>query len=282
MPAITEAARLEWEDKPTPREGRIQRKALARGDASDPDNFEFNIYRFFPGYSTPRHRHNWEQFRFGLASTLTYDPGKEISDGTLVYFPEGAYYGPQESKTVSDVLLLQYGGASAQGYLSQEQLIAARAVMATTGEFRNGVYTWYDKDGTKHNQDASEAVWEHVFQKKIRYVKPRIPESVKMDPAAYDWLPAATAGLEEKLLGVFTERKVQATMLRAVAPTRLTVARDDRDLLFTLAGDFRLAGRAYGPHTALFSERGEELELQLEPGFEGLLIRLPNLRRATA
>lgn len=282
MPIITESARLEWEEKPTPREGRIQRKALAKGDEGAPDNFEFNLYRFFPGYTTPRHRHNWEQFRFGLDSTLTYDPGKEISDGTLVYFPEGAYYGPQESKTVSDVLLLQYGGASAQGYLSQEQLIAARAAMATKGEFKNGVYTWYTDDGVKHNQDASEAVWEHVFQKKIRYVKPRIPESVKMDPAAYDWLPTGTAGLEEKLLGMFTERKVLAAMVRATAPVTLASSADDRDLYFTTAGHCVVEGRRCGPHTALFSERGETTAVQLEPGCELLRIRLPNMLRATA
>lgn len=280
MPMITESTTMEWEEKPTPREGRIQRKPLARGEEGAPDNFEFNLYRFFPGYSTPRHRHNWEQMRFGLESTLTYDPGKMISNNSLVYFPEGAYYGPQESKTTSDILLLQFGGASEQGYLSQEQLFKARAAMTEKGEFKNGIYTWYEADGTKHNQDASEACWEHVFQKKIRYIKPRIPESVKMDLDAYTWLPTGTPGLEEKLLGIFTERRVAAVAWRATAPCTLTLQRGQRDLLFSLAGGFTVNGRTCGKHTALFSERDEQLALHLAPGFEGLVITLPNLAAA--
>jgi len=242
MPIVTESSKLEFEEKPTPRPGRIQWKELAKGVAGAADNFEFNIYRFHPGYTTPRHRHNWEQMRFGLNSELTYEPRKVVSNGSLVYFPEGAYYGPQETPTISEILLLQYGGASGQGYLSQEQLIAARAEMMKTGEFINGVYTWY-VDGKKHNQDAPEAIWEYVFKKKIRYVKPRIPESVKFEIDAFDWFPSDIDGLEEKFLAVLTERKVKAAVYRAVRPTTIKLGPDERQLYFTLKGEFSVLGK---------------------------------------
>ncbi len=277
MPVITESAKLPFEEKPTQRAGRIQWKELAKGVAGAADNFEFNIYRFFPGYTTPRHRHNWEQMRFGLNSELTYEPGKVISNGSLVYFPEGAYYGPQESPVISDILLLQYGGASGQGYMSQEQFFASREALMKTGEFNGGIYTCYDEVGKKHNQDGAEAIWEHVFKKKIHYVKPRIPESVKFQVDAFNWVPSGIDGVEEKLLAVLTERRVTAAMVRATRRTQLKVAADQRQLFFTFKGEFGVAGKTCGPQTSIYSDRGESLELTLEPGWESLMITLPQL-----
>jgi len=277
MPMITESSKLPFDEKPTQREGRIQRKALAKGVAGAPDNFEFNIYRFFPGYMTPRHRHNWEQMRFGLDSELTYEPSKVISTGSLVYFPEGAYYGPQESPVISDILLLQYGGASGQGYLSQEQLFAAREELMKVGQFKGGIYTHFTEDGKKHNKDGAEAIWEHVFKKRIRYVKPRIPESVKFEIEAFEWIASTEEGLEEKLLAVLTERKVKAAVFRSTHRTRLKVSADERQLFFTLKGEFSTLGKTYGPLTSVFCDRGESLEFSLEAGWESLAITLPQL-----
>jgi hypothetical protein len=279
MPQVTESAKLDWEEKPTPREGRIQRKSLAKGQEGDPNNFEFNLYRFFPGYLTPRHRHNWEQFRFGLpGSQISYEPGKIVSENSLVYFPEGAYYGPQGTDTVSDIVLLQYGGASGAGYLSQEQLMVARAEMIKEGTFKDGVYTWHTPDGTKHNQDAAEAVWERVFQTKVQYIKPRIPESVKLETEAYKWVPTETVGLDEKALAMFTERKTAAAMYRATAPTRLKLTSGRRHLLFTLKGECEVQGNSCGAYTSIFFDENETVDLALKPGFETLAITLPDLR----
>jgi hypothetical protein len=277
MPLITESAELAWEEKPTQREGRIQRKHLAKGREGAPDNFEFNLYRHIAGYGTPRHRHNWEQMRFGLNSTMTYDPGKSISTGSLVYFPEGAYYGPQETPETSEVLLLQYGGASGQGYLSQEQLFVAREALLKKGELKGGIYTWTDASGKKHNQDGAEAIWEEVFQRKIQYIKPRIPEPVKLETDAFHWVDSDTPGLEEKFLAMFTERKVKAMMVRATQAATLPVSANERNLFFTLKGNFSLAGRQCGTHTSLYSDRGEALTLALEPGWEALMITLPQI-----
>jgi len=276
MPHITESAKLSWEEKPTPREGRIQRKALASGTAGAPDNFEFNLYRFFPGYLTPRHRNHCEQMRFGLNSQLSYEPGKYVSDGALVYFPEGAYYGPQGTDVISEILLLQYGGAAGQGCLSQTQLFTARAEMVKEGVFKDGVYTWYTPDGTKHNQDAGEAMWEHVFKQKVQYIRPRMPEAVKLETEAFKWVPTKQSGVDEKSLAVFTERRTAAAMVRATASSQLRLEPGRRQLLFTLKGDFEIDGRTCGPMTSLYSDVGETLDVSLKAGFETLLITLPD------
>ena len=274
MPKIVESAKLEFEEKPTPRAGRIQWKTLAKGVPGTLNNFEFNVYRFHPGYGTPRHRHNFEQIRFALNGDMTYDPDKELSPGSLTYFPEGAYYGPQNTPSASDVLLLQFGGASGQGFHGQEELFAAREEMMKTGEFKGGVYTYY-KDGKKHNQDAPEAVFEHIYKRKVEYVKPRIPEPVKFDPSAFSWIVSDIDGIEEKLLGVLTERKVKSVMYRAVKPAKMKLGADERQLFFTLNGEFSIEGRKCGPMTSIFCEKGESSELALEPGWESLMIRLP-------
>lgn len=274
MPHVTETEKVEWFDKPSPRDGLIRIKPLAKGTPGAPDNFEFNLYHFGPGYFTPRHRHNFEQMRFALSGELTYDPKKPIRPGSLVYFPEGAYYGPQDNPVDSLILLLQYGGASGQGYLSQQQLIAARAEMSKTGNFHEGIYTWYDAGGKKHNMDGVEAIYEHVFKQPVRYVKPRIPESVCMDATAYEWI-ARGDGIDEKLLGVFTERRASAAMLRATRGAQLKMPTAERQLLFTLEGGFRLGERECGKHTSVFCDRGEACTLDLLPGCEAIVYTLP-------
>ena len=274
MAIITESAKNDWRDKPSPRDGGIRIKPLARGVPGAPDNFEFNLYRFLKGYATPRHRHNFEQMRFGISGAITYDPGKPVSPGSLVYFPEGAFYGPQDNPVESDILLLQYGGASGQGYISQEQIIQARADMSKTGSFKDGIYTWYDATGKKHNKDGVEAIYEHVFGREVEYVNPRITESVKIDTLAYHWVSAG-AGLEEKPLATFTERRVSASMVRAIGTATLSLPADRRQLLFNFKGRFSVDGRSCGEQTSVYSDRGEALTLKLEPGWEALCVTLP-------
>jgi hypothetical protein len=272
---IVESESADWEEKPTPRAGRIQYKPLAQGDPGAPHNFEFNLYRFHPGYFTPRHRHNFEQMRLALSGDMTYVKGATLEPGSLVYFPEGAFYGPQETPHVSDVLLLQYGGASGQGYMSQKQLWAARDELSKTGEFTGGVYSWTEENGKQHNQDAVEACYVHTFGKPVEYVKPRIPAPVEMVTGAYHWVDAQEPGMLEKLLGTFTERRVEVRMLKAADATRFVLPRGRRELLFSFAGDMRLGDTKLLKGTSVFCDKDEALELELEDGWEAIEVVLP-------
>jgi hypothetical protein len=275
MVLVTETAKMDWQEKPTPREGRIQRKPLAKGAPGAPNNFEFNLYRFHTDYTTPRHRHNFEQMRFGVKGLITYVPKKLIEPGTLVFFPEGAYYGPQETPETADILLLQYGGASGQGYLSQEQLFQAKAEMSKTGTFSEGVYTVVTDDGRKVNQDAVEACYEHVFHKKVDYSRPRIPEPIEIVSEAHSFVKTDIEGLWKKTLGVFTEREVSARIYEARAGTELPSDSSRRRLVFSLQGQMHLDGKTLEPLTSLYADQGEEMKLKLDTGWQGLMIELP-------
>src|SRR4051812_9641085 len=47
-------------------------------------------------YHSPRHRHNFEQIRYVIAGSATYGP-LQAEPGDCIYFPEGVYYGPQDT-----------------------------------------------------------------------------------------------------------------------------------------------------------------------------------------
>lgn len=100
---------------------------------------------------------------------------------------------------------------------------------------------------------------------------------MKFEVDAFNWVPSGDDGVEEKLLAVLTERRVTAAMVRATRRTQFTVAADQRQLFFTFKGAFGVLGKTCGPQTSIYSDRGESLELTLEPGWESLLITLPQL-----
>ena len=97
-----------------------------------------------------------------------------------------------------------------------------------------------------------------------------------MHPSAYSWVSADVVGIEEKLLGVFTERRVEAKMMRAVSGTRIESPRNTRYVAFSLQGTMALGGVRYGPHTALFSDGAESTEIVTEADWEALWITLPS------
>ena len=275
MAHVVDAAKMEWQSKATPRSGQIDRKPLAKGTPGKRDNFEFNIYRYHPGYGTPRHRHTFEQMRIGLSGSITYLPKKSITPGVLVSFPEGAYYGPQQTEEVTDQLLLQYGGASGQGYLSQEQLIQARAELAENGTFENGIYSVVDDQGIHRRMDAVEAIYEHVFGVPVKYIEPRTPDPVAFNIRAHHWIPSETPGLQEKSLCVFTERRAGAVVYEAISDAKLGLDAGRRELVYTFDGDLEVDGDRYGTQAAVFLDTGDDTVLSVKPGWQGLVITLP-------
>jgi hypothetical protein len=100
----------------THRQGALKRKRLIEGDDARPvDNFSLTISRTAARYS-PRHRHNFEQFRFQIDGEANYSRTGKLKKGMLGYFPESAFYGPQEESGDLTTLVLQFAGASGNGY----------------------------------------------------------------------------------------------------------------------------------------------------------------------
>ena len=133
-------ARVAWTTVSGHRAGRIEFKRLLHGTSGRPDNFELSLVRTFADYATPRHRHNFDQIRCCLSGAMNYAPRKDLVAGSVAYFPEGTFYGPQRMAGESLVLLLQLGGASGQGFMRYEDLQAGHAALAARGTFAGGIY----------------------------------------------------------------------------------------------------------------------------------------------
>jgi len=267
------AGDVEWTAVSGHRAGRIEFKRLLSGRAGAPDNFELSLVHTFGDYATPRHRHNFDQVRYGLSGAMNYAPRKDLLAGSVGYFPEGTFYGPQRMAGESLVLLLQLGGASGQGFMCYEDLRAGHATLAARGRFDEGVYRGPDGDA----QDSYEAVWEHVNGRPVVYPRPRFDEPILMWPANYEWTSTPGApGIAEKLLGAFSERHLELRCVRLEAGTvHAPPPRPGARLLFVLAGAVECAGAEVGLHGAALQAPGEEVPLRARAGAEILTVGLP-------
>ncbi|MEZ5927987.1 MAG: hypothetical protein R3C55_05850 [Parvularculaceae bacterium] len=69
-------------------------KRLLRGRAGAPDNYELSLVLMDGDYTTPRHKHNFDQVRYMVEGEFGYGRSKdEVQQrGTIGYFPEGVSY----------------------------------------------------------------------------------------------------------------------------------------------------------------------------------------------
>ena len=122
------------------RGGTFHAKTLVEGTPGSPDNFKFSLSRLGTDYSGPRHRHNFDQFRFMIEGESDYGQDGPLKAGMLGYYPEGVHYGPQVNKTEIYSAVLQFGGASGSGYLLPRQVKAGMEELKKFGEFKDGVF----------------------------------------------------------------------------------------------------------------------------------------------
>jgi hypothetical protein len=132
---IAHAEKTHWGAVSGHRAGAIDFKRLLQGESNAPDNFELSLVRTAGDYYTPRHRHNFDQVRFCLEGAMNYAPNKNLRVGSVGYFPEGTFYGPQQDAEGSIVLLLQMGGAAGFGFMSYQQLNSGYERLADLGQF---------------------------------------------------------------------------------------------------------------------------------------------------
>lgn len=245
------------------RGGGIHFTYLLDGDPAMKDNFSLSIIDFEDGYSTPRHRHNFEQIRVMLDGEFSFAPGKTQKPGSVGYFCEGGYY-TQHGLGRSRMLLLQVAGPGGEPYLNHDLLREGGRQLAEVGAFDDGVYSWTDDTGRKHNQDGYEAVWQHVFDRPLSYCKPRYSEPLIMDPDAFGWIEDADAdGVEHRTLGVFNERVTRLGMIRLAAGARWTI--DDPAqgwLWYVIEGAGHANDEAWSAESALHVDLGERAVIE--------------------
>ncbi len=247
------------------RKGDRDSRVLLVGEEGSPANYKFgwSTGRGEESWETPRHRHNFEQIRYVIEGDYSMTKTKSIPAGSVGYFPESNYYGPQVKNPNLTMLTVQYGGPSGYGYVTSRQRAAAlEALRARGGTFSNGIYQWIDEGGTHHNQDGAEAIYEHVFGHDMVYPPARYDEIILMHPENFAWVPlAGQPGVQRRLLGAFTERDVRIAFLRLDAGARLRIGGEPSvELLFLTEGSVTYDGRSFGPQSAFGTSAEDPVE----------------------
>ena len=272
---VAEASSVESGVVGSMRTGVLEQKFLLTGRDGDPNNYLLNVGRTGTGgWSTPRHRHNFDQIRYVIKGNYPYAKGKSMPEGSVAYFPEGVPYGPQDRPEGLEMMVCQFGGASGCGYLSVAQREAANEALKQKGEFNNGVFTYFDEQGQRHNKDGFEACYEEATGSRLVYPKPRYDDVILMHPDNHAWVPEATQGVSTKWLGSFTERKTRIGFIRIEAGATFSAGEQPSiELLFLSKGLVSLNGREYGPHSA-FEFLANEGPIPLKAAVQSELLRI--------
>lgn len=247
---IAKAESTDDEAVGTMREGVLAQKHLLFGEDNTPTNYDLNMGRAGSGgWRTPRHRHNFDQIRYVIKGELPYGENIVLPQGWIAYFPESVHYGPQERAEGLETMVLQFGGASGQGYLSVAQREAANAELNKKGSFKKGMFTFEDENGQTQTVDGSAACFEQATGKKLEFATPRFTDVVAMNPDAYDWIENEK-GVFTKTLGTFTERGAQIGFVRLDAEASYQAgAKNSIEILFQTKGKIVLDNETFGPHS---------------------------------
>jgi hypothetical protein len=258
------------------REGVIRACRILEGEPGA-ENYSLKLVNIEGDFFSPRHRHNFDQIRVQLEGQFDYDKDGCFTPGSVGYFPEGTRYGPQTSSGVTWNLLLQFGGASGSGYTAESEEERAAGELKKLGSFEKGVFTRYKEDGTKVNQDAYEAIWEHIHGRPLVYPKERYERPVFMNSGHFDWVPVpGQPGVCSKLMGVFSELETKIAFFKLQAGSVLPL--EARSFYFVLSGTGQVAGQAVGRHTTVQLGRSESSDLSANTELECVQLRLPRQR----
>ena len=250
---ISEASKSEGGNVGSMREGKLAQKFLLHGEDGSPNNYLLNVgLTGSGGWGTPRHRHNFDQIRYVLKGEYPVSPHKKMKEGSVAYFPESVHYGPQDRPEGLEMMVIQFGGASGAGFLSTPQREEANKRLEEKGSFKDGVFTWFDDKGQKHNADGSAACFEEATGKKLVFDLARYDDVVMLEPQAYAWIETGQAGVQTKHLATFTERNTAVEFIKiAEGATFDTGTRDQIQVLFMSEGSITVDGQTYGPKTAI-------------------------------
>ncbi|MDE3169245.1 MAG: hypothetical protein KGL75_03805 [Acidobacteriota bacterium] len=256
------------------RAGGFSSRRLLDGEQGTPGNFSLQLSLTPDTYFSPRHRHNFDQVRFQLDGEFDFACDGVMKPGLVAYFPEGTYYGPQSSSSRSLTLVLQFGGASGNGYMSTEQYDCASAELRGLGTFANGAFSVITPEGRKINKDAYEAVWERVNGRPLVYPPERYSRPVFMEPRNFAWTPIERhPGAYGKFLGEFSERRTQIAQYRVDPGASLSLA--GHSIYFVAAGSGVAGGQDFREHATIHVPDAASASLSAREAVEMLRIGLP-------
>jgi hypothetical protein len=273
---IVQGDQVEWKRGLQHRGGTFHYRHLLDGAPGTPGNFQFNLGQLDGDFASPRHRHNFEQFRYLIEGKMSFGRNGEMTTGTFGYFPEGAAYGPQTSAGRTLTAVLQFGGASGSGYLSRKEVQQGTEALKAFGEFKDGIFHRNEGVPGRKNTDAYQAIWEHMHEQVMEYPKPRYRDPILLDPEHFEWTAIpGQPGVSQKPLGVFTERQCGASLLRLDAGASHRTG--GRSVVLVLSGEGSVNDEAYRAFTALHTEEDEDVAWTAKVPSEILCLVLPDL-----
>ena len=266
------------------REGRIRVKQFPFDSGVSGINLEFSWNSYDTGYSTPRHRHTFDQYRYALIGRRMIKDGY-LEPGECAFYPEGVYYGPQFQEEPTVGLGLQFQGLTGLPYLTHADLNAAyKALKAEGGSFEEGIYTKIMPDGRKVNKDSHAACVEYLTGQKIEFPEGRFDKPIVMKPQGHPWIgDRVYKGVEHKRLGQFGGSGVRLTRLLpgAAIQARREV---DAEIRYLIEGTMIyhskvwVGGKTQEEGTCMFIQSGADVdEIRSENGGTFFIIELPIL-----
>ena len=255
------------------RGGNLQARVLLEGTPGTSGNFQFSLSATGADFVSPRHRHNFEQYRFTIEGEFDFGADGKMTQGMVGYFPEGVYYGPQSSANDTLAAVLQFGGVSGNGYLSAQQVNDGMEALQTVGKFKNGVFRRREGPGRK-NQDAFEAIWEHVNGRRVAYPASSYSGPALLNPSEFTWTPVNGApGVWEERLGRFSANRTGVGMLKLERGARFEAP--GRGVYLVLSGGGTVADEPLRALTAFYVESDELAALHAREEVRMLRCELP-------
>jgi hypothetical protein len=196
------------------RQGSFKYVELGEGNPTEINNYNLRWVLSEPDFYSPRHHHNFDQVRIQMKGTFKFDTDGEMSPNDVGFFPEGTFYGPQTSDADTIQLVMQIGGASQNGYLSEANRIEATNELSRKGQFIKGKYYPNYKTG-ESGKDAFQAIWEFFYKKKMQYPPQRFSRPILMDLKAMNWtIDSERSGIEHKIAWDFGPQTIGLRKLR--------------------------------------------------------------------
>jgi hypothetical protein len=257
------------------RGGGLRARILLEGAPGTPGNFQLSLGETGADFLSPRHRHNFEQYRVVLKGEYDFGRDGVMTEGMIGYFPAGVHYGPQTSGERTLAAVLQFGGASGAGYLSAGEVAAGMKALERLGEFRNGIFRRNEGVPGRRNQDAFEAIWEFVNARHLDYAASPYAAPALIDPDDVEWMPLDGAGrVAEKPLGRFPAHETAMRALALGEGARFEAR--GRSVILFLSGAGTVAGRPFHELTACHLEAGETAEVAADTASRLLEFELPS------
>jgi hypothetical protein len=160
--------------------------------------------------------------------------------------------------------------------LTPEQTAAAKKELLQFGTFEKGVFRPHPDQTGRRNMDGFEAVWEHINGRKLVYPEPQYAAPVMMYQDHYQWMPMAEAeGVDEKLMGVFTDCQIPCAMYRLQPGATFTAK--GRGIFMVMSGTGAVEGDRFRQYTSVYLDTGETTQFKANEVSEILLLGMPDV-----